>query len=247
MRSLPSSSGENILAVLAAIRPHVPRVTGRPVVFLDGDRTLCPEDTSRIFAARAGVDAQAIKRHFQQHGYVFDAFRFHAAQHLALGEAAFARLAPEVAAEVQLYPGVAEGLTRLARVAEVFVVSAGIPAIWRSVLDRMDLSGVGVIGGIAPEQPFVFGRAEKELVASLFREVAATLLAVGDSDVDAGMLLAADRAVVVVNHHKNADLMPHIAAHPRLWQIPQGGHQHAEIATTSFLDLFTLIEATPCR
>lgn len=252
MTDLPLTPDDNALRITAAIRPHLARVEGRPVVLVDGDRTLSPDDTSRTFAARAGIDPMLVKRRFQRDGYVFDAFRYHAALHIALGEEAFARLAPEIAAEAPLYPGAIDGLRSLSDRAEVFVVSAGIPAIWRAILERHGLGGVKVIGGIDPAQPYVFGRSEKGLVARRLREVAGATLAIGDSDVDTEMLLAADRAVVVVNHHLNADLLPHLAVHPSLWQIAPGAQHHAHIKQICFEDLITLldpqpVEVAPCR
>lgn len=245
MRDLPLTPDDNALRITAAIRPQLARVEGRPVVLVDGDRTLSPDDTSRTFAARAGIDPMLVKRRFQRDGYVFDAFRYHAALHIALGEEAFARLAPEIAAEAPLYPGAIDGLRSLSDRAEVFVVSAGIPAIWRAILERHGLGGVKVIGGIDPAQPYVFGRAEKGLVARLLYQVAGATLAIGDSDVDTEMLLAADRAVVVVNHHLNADLLPHLTAHRALWQIPQGGWIHPGVPHISFEGLVHLLDPLP--
>lgn len=245
MMDLPQSPEANAARIADAIRPHLRRVRDRQVVLVDGDRTLSPDDTSRTFAARAGIDAMGIKRRFQRDGYVFDAFRYHTALHLALGEAVLERLALEIAAEVPLYPGAMEGLRRLSSRAEVFVVSAGIPAIWRAVLQHHGLERVGVIGGIAPALPYVFGRAEKGLVARLLREAAGTVLAVGDSDVDTEMLLAADRAVLVVNHHHNADLLPHLTGHRALWQIPQGGWSHPGVPHISFEGLVHLLDPLP--
>jgi phosphoserine phosphatase len=239
--SLPITPEDNAARVVAAVAPLARETAGRPVFLVDGDRTLSPDDTSRTFLALAGMDPLPIKRRFQRDGYVFDAFRFHAEVHVQLGEVVFAELAPKVAEAAPLYPGAAEFLAEAARQGHVFVVSAGIPRIWRAILDRLGLSGVVAIGGIDPSDPFVFGRSEKAQVAELFRSHASQIVAVGDSDVDTEMLRRADHAVVVVNHRQNADLLPGLVGHPSLWQVVPRGEAHPGIPQLSFPTLASLV------
>lgn len=217
--SLPRTSHENLVRMRAIVAPHLATAVGRPVFLVDGDRTLTPEDTSRVFLARAGLDPAVIKARFQRDGYCFEAFRFHAEVHVAVGEEVFGRLAPQVAADSEVFPGALAFLRAASRRGRVFVVSAGIPRIWRHLLDLHGLSEVGVIGGIEPRSPFVFGRAEKGFVAGMFSEVASTVVAVGDSEVDADMLTLAHHAVVVTNQRRNTDLLPHLSGHPSCWQV----------------------------
>ncbi|WP_434420188.1 haloacid dehalogenase-like hydrolase [Nannocystis pusilla] len=237
---MPDSAEDNAARVAAVVEPLARASVGRVVFLVDGDRTLSPDDTSRTFLALAGLDPLVIKRRFQREGYVFSAFRFHAEMHVQLGEAAFAELAPRVAAAAPLYPGVPDFLAAAAEVGQVFVVSAGIPRIWRSLLDRLGRPDVGVIGGIDPADPFVFGRAEKGTLATLFRQHASRLVAVGDSDVDTEMLRLADHAVVVVDHRRNVDLLPGLVGHRSLWQIAPTGEPHPSIPELSFSTLATL-------
>ncbi len=135
---------------------QVVSTTAGEVVFLvDGDRTLSPDDTSRAFLSSAGIDPLVIKRRFAQDGYVFDAFRFHAEMHLAIGETAFAEHALNAATEARLHPGAKAFLSAAVQKGHVFVVSAGIPRIWRVILDRLGLESIGVIGGIEPKAPLL--------------------------------------------------------------------------------------------
>lgn len=234
MTRLPDSQAENTARVTAAVESHALAAAGRDVFLVDGDRTLSPDDTSRTFLALAGLDSGVIKQRFQRDGYVFDAFRFHAEVHVQLGEAIFAELAPRVAADALLHPGVEEFLAAATRGGQVFVVSAGIPRIWRAVLDRLGFPGVKVIGGIDPTDPFVFGRAEKGLIARLFRHQVRRMVAVGDSDVDTEMLRLADHAVVVVNNRRNVDLLPELEGHRSLWQVAPQGDPHPGIPHITF-------------
>lgn len=216
---LPRTAHENLVRMRRIVAADVASANGRPVFLVDGDRTLSPEDTSRVFLSRAGLDPAVIKARFQRDGYCFEAFRFHAEVHVALGDDVFSRLAPEVASQTEVFPGAIAFLRAASRHGRVFVVSAGIPRIWRSLLELHGLRDVGVIGGIDPVAPYVFGRAEKGFIAGMFAEVAARVVAVGDSDVDADMLNVAHDAVVVTNQKRNVDLLPHLAGHPSCWQV----------------------------
>ena len=247
MMLLPHTHGENVERVRQVVRPLAKGSAGRPVFLVDADRTLSPEDTSRVFLRRAGLDPMVIKRRFQRDGYCFDAFRFHAEVHVALGAELFDKLAPEVATDTELHDGAAAFLRSASEVGDVYIVSAGIPAIWREVLRQHSLERVQVIGGIDPRLPFVFGKAEKTIVVEEFRRASPTIVAVGDSEVDAGMLAGAQHAVVVVNHRANADLLPHLAGHPSLWQVAPIHPPHAGIDPIAYSDIAGLIERTPCR
>ena len=241
MRELPRDPTSNAARVRELVGPLASACTGRPVFLVDGDRTLGPDDTSRTFLRRAGLDPLVIKRRFERDGYCFDAFRFHAEMHVDLGEEVFAKLAPEVARSAPLHPGAVEFLSQAAHIAGVFVVSAGIPRIWRSILDARGLADVGVIGGIDPASPYVFGRGEKAIVGQLFLDRAATVIGVGDSDVDTEFLRMSHHAVIVVNHRRNADLLPHLSDHPSMWQVAPHGDPHAGIPLLDFPAVASLV------
>jgi phosphoserine phosphatase len=245
MIGLPRTPAANAARIQSAVGPLAAACRGRPVFLVDGDRTLTPDDTSRTFLSRAGLDPLVIKRRFQRDGYVFDAFRFHAEMHVALGEALFAELAPRVAADTLTHPGAIEFLHAATALGRVFVVSAGIPRIWRALLDRHGLDDVGVIGGVDPRNPYVFGRIEKAQVARLFLPHATRIVGLGDSEVDADMLRLSDHAVMVVNHHQNADLVPHLDRHPSLWQVVPSGAPHAGIPELAFSSVAALGERAP--
>ena len=247
MISLPQTCEENAARVRQVVRPLATESKGRPVFLVDADRTLCSEDTSRVFLRRAGIDPMIIKRRFQRDGYCFEAFRFHAEVHVDLGAEVFDSLAPEVARDVKLYDGAIDFLRAASDVGAVFIVSAGIPSIWREVTARHHLDGVRVIGGIDPRLPFVFGKAEKALVLEEFLDVSPCIVAIGDSEVDAGMLAGAHHAVVLVNHRANADLLPHLGDHPSLWQVATIYPPHHDLPCVTFADIVKLTEKPVCR
>lgn len=255
MSRLPQDEASNWRLLDELIGPLVDSADRRPVVLVDGDRTLCPEDTSRVFLRQGGLDPGLIKQRFQAEGYCFSAFRYHAEVHLAITPDSFASIAAAVGAATVIYPGAADFLRRARTVAQVFVVSAGIPRIWRVILDREGLADIRVMGGIDPGRPCVFGRAEKGRICQRFRDAGNRVIAVGDSDVDSEMMRLANHCVVVVNHHQNADLMPQLAGHPSVFQVVAQGTAHPDIAELSFATLHRLIaepetaaqRGTPCR
>lgn len=241
--SLPVTVEENAARIAERVGPRARSARGRPVFLVDGDRTLTPDDTSRDFLRRAGLDPLVIKRRFQQEGYCFASFRFHAEVHAGLGDEVFARVCPAVARDTVLHAGAVDFLRRAAERAAVFIVSAGIPRIWQCIVEQHRLDGVEVIGGIDPRAPYVFGRAEKGQVCRLFCAEAGTVIGVGDSDVDSEMLQLAHHAVVVVNHHRNVDLLPHLAGHPSVWQVAPGDDPHPGIPLLEFPALASLAGA----
>lgn len=242
MITLPRTAHENLERMRRHVSALVAGAAGGPVFLVDGDRTLSPDDTSRVFLTLAGLDPGVIKARFQRDGYCFDAFRFHADMHMALGDAVFSRLAPQVAEQTPIFPGALGFLRAASTRGRVFVVSAGIPRIWRHLLDHHDLRDVGVIGGIEPRAPFVFGRSEKGFITGMFAEVASEVVAVGDSDVDADMLTLADHAVVVTNQKRNVDLLPHLTDHASCWQVVAVGAPLPSLPVLSFENIAGLLD-----
>jgi len=242
MSALPNDIQENARRIRAIVEPIASSCHDKPVFLVDGDRTLTAEDTSRTFLKLAGLDPMEIKRRFQREGYVFSAFRFHAQRHVDLGEEVFAQLAPQVAEQCEPHPGALEFLRLASTRAQVFIVTAGIPRIWEALLAQQGVDGVGVIGGIDPRAPYVFGRGEKEQVARLFLQHASLIVGVGDSDVDTRLLQLSHHAVVVVNHRQNEDLMPHLEGHPSLWQVVAQGQAHPGIPALDFSMLPSLLD-----
>lgn len=244
MSSLPETREANLARMARLLEPALASCRGRDVFLVDADRTLGPDDTSRDFLRRAGGDPMEVKARFKALGYCFESFRFHAQAHVDLGRAVFADLAPRVARETALHPGALDFLRAARLRGVVFVVTSGIPWIWRSVLADHDLEDVPVLGGIEPEDAYVFGRTEKGWLAERVLDQARTLVAVGDSDVDTDMLLRAHHAVVVLNHRRNEDLLPQLEDHASLHQVAPQGNPHPDIPLLTFSQVATLAPRT---
>ena len=63
------------------------------------------------------------------------------------------------------------------------------------------------------------------------------VVAFGDSDVDTLMLQKADKAIVVVNHKNNWDLIPNLKNHKSLYQISFKDFTHSGLNQIRFEDI----------
>ena len=239
---LSSDPHHNWLRLQDALLTDALRPRHATVILVDGDRTLTQEDTSRLFLDRAGLSLAPIKEAFARHGYSYPGFLFHASVYLQVPEPIFDFLCQEIAASVSLYAGAAEFLLRAVQVADVYVVTAGISPIWSHLLARNGLDSVRVLGGIFPGARYLVGREEKGRICQYMVEQGRRVVAFGDSDVDALMLQAAEKAVVVVNHRRNDDLLPHLRAHRGLSQISHCEHVHPSIPRIEYSSAHHILE-----
>lgn len=167
---------------------------------VDADRTLAPQDTGRVVGRRLGVD-EAIRSIFEAHGYCEEAFSRVANVWGTIPAERYLEVAVTAAAEVTVHAAWRAILDGVRGSAPVVVVTAGIPQVWRHVLDAMGREDVPVVGGCHREVDayFVCPEVKRELVEHL-RAAGWTVVAAGDSPIDLEMLIAADRALFVADH-----------------------------------------------
>jgi len=231
---LSAAPEQNWQHLLEELNGDTLRPRHETVILVDGDRTLTEEDTSRLFLERAGLSLAPIKEAFANHGYSYPGFLFHASVYLQVPEPTFGLLCREVAAAVNFYGGAADFLRHAAQCADVYIVTAGVAPIWSNLLARARLDSIHVLGGIFPGARYLIGRDEKGRICQHMIEQGRRVVAFGDSDVDTLMLQGAEKAVVVVNHRRNADLLPHLCAHSGLSQISHCEHVHPSIPRIEF-------------
>ena len=180
------------------------------ILVMDADRTLCAEDTGRLFwkmvSEKHPLDygADTLKELFSSDlGHSYTAFR----QAVLLYEEAFNdqefdALCQNVASAVSMYPEVVSLLQVVSEQKHVgaVVVTCGLRRVWDKILEREGLSkNVNVIGGGRIADGFVVSAAVKEaLVTRLQKRYRMRVWAFGDSPIDLGMLKKADQAIVVV-------------------------------------------------
>lgn len=179
---------------------HLPRRNGHAYgvcLVLDADRTLSIEDTGRSVGAALGLNDQ-IRSIFERLGYEDDAFSAVSAVWSAVDVSAYSSEIERVAESVALRDCWQQILGDVLGEVPVVVLTAGIPQIWRKVLERHGFLGVPVLGGShsALDDYVVSARAKGDVVRAL-RDEGWLVLAAGDSCVDLPMLAAADAALFV--------------------------------------------------
>ena len=229
------NSLENIKSLSEYLEDLLPHLEKQHVVLLDADRTICQEDTSRRFNIEAGIDLGRIKSGFKRFGYTFEGFFQNAAIYSELDVETYNSIGERIAREIELYPGVLEFIHRVSPIADVCIVTAGVRSIWENILINNDLGQVTLIAGNHMEiDRFIVGRDEKGLIATFLRSSGIVVTAFGDTDVDTLMLQNAHHAIIVMNHKRNWDLVPHLHGHQSLCQISFTGEYHHDIPITSY-------------
>ena len=154
---------------------------------------------------------------------------------------------------IKLHDGVVECLHEALSKGPVVVLTAGIPEVWRIALRNHGLpvgnavsEGIVVHGLVDGEHGLVMDEQGKETFAKSVKEKGYYVVAAGDSQIDTGMLRAADAAFIVSRdlatyetelikrrsakwsdaaakkNIKNERLIILLATHPRVFQIPSG-------------------------
>lgn len=178
----------------------------KSVLVLDGDKTLAAADSGRCYAEHIGdsfdetlklifdSDDKYGRRAFEQQAIYFS--------HQTREE--FARVCPEVAGTIVLYPQIQSLLEEAEEQPHVavIVITCGLKAVWEAVLSRSGLHNVLVLGNNRIWDG-VFDSETKAMIVKYLQEThSCYVTAFGDSPLDVPMLRAADDAVVVAGDEK---------------------------------------------
>lgn len=182
----------------------------RTALVLDADRTLAPVDTGRQVGALLGLNTR-IREMFEDSGYTVEAFSRHAEIWSAVPRGAYLEAIDEVGQSVQLYDAWLRVIAGAPDVPKV-VVTAGIPQLWRCVLDRYGFHDVPVLGGLhaAMDESFVTPQCKAWIVREL-RGAGFRVVAAGDSEIDLEMLSAADLGLFVADTKGSPRLLRRIS------------------------------------
>lgn len=223
---------------------------GQPIFLFDADNTLGPYDASQIILEALGNGLyKRMKANFKR-GYSHYSFLMHRHIHQRAGER-FDVHVQYLGGMIKLYPGVTECLREALSKGPVVVLTAGIPEVWRIALRNHGLpvgtdtaTGIVVYGLVDGEDGLVMDEQGKETFAKTAKERGYYVVAAGDSQIDTGMLRAADAAFTVsrnvatyvtdlskrrpvkwsdaecMKNIKNERLIILLATHPRVFQIP---------------------------
>lgn len=213
------------------------------IILLDGDRTLCEIDTSRILNKMVNINFGDIKNGFVKYGYTYPGFKNMADIYSRVRISDYIKYSKKTADMVELYPGVIDFLEEAKQFANLCIVTSGIRGIWGAILEKHKIHYIQLIGGTHNElDDYLIGKVEKGRIAEYFCKDGQKLIAFGDSDVDSLMLKVANHAIIVINHRNNADLIPHLKEHPSLFQISFKDYYHEGIEISDFKKISNLIK-----
>ncbi|KAK3712003.1 hypothetical protein LTR37_009315 [Vermiconidia calcicola] len=202
-----NDEGYNLSLVEKALDEAV-HLTGPEIetmLVIDGDKTLAPEDTGKLFLSEYYGDQNQdpLKAILNAKGYTYHAFR-----HIAMfyegtgGDAEFDRLCERVAKQISVHPKFDQLLQNVRQQTNVgaVVITCGLKRVWDIVLHGLGLEdSVTVIGGGRVADGYVVTPEVKgALVIRLKHHHQKYVWAFGDSPLDIEMLCEADQAIVVV-------------------------------------------------
>jgi phosphoserine phosphatase len=232
--------------------------TPMPVFLFDADNTLGPYDASQLILKHVGNGLyKRMKDNFKR-GYSHYSFLMHHHIHNRADKGRFDGLVQELGrliCKAGFYPGVVDCLREALTRGKVVVLTAGIPEVWRVALRSQGLpvfpdsdNGIMVHGLVdGAENSLVMDEQGKETFAKTLKSMGYYVVSVGDSQIDTGMLRAADAAFFVSREHsviqddlgkltdfkklqprifklvKNERLLLLLSKHPRIYQVPSMG------------------------
>jgi phosphoserine phosphatase/adenylate kinase len=178
---------------------------GQPVFLFDADGTLMAGDVSEMFmeelAEMRGNEAakDEMHRNFRERGKSFASYVVHDLIHRRFAAGKLSEICQRVAARVELFPGVRQCLVDALAAGRVAILTAGIPAVWKRVFEREDLTGISIFGLVDERSRYVMDEQGKEAFARVIKRHGHRVVACGDSVIDLGMMRASDAAFMVVS------------------------------------------------
>ena len=239
---IPKNQEENISNLLRYLKQFEDDLNHKVVFLFDADRTLCEEDTSRLFNELSNVDLSSIKKGFKKFGYTYPAFLANAEIYNEINFEEYIKNCRIIAKRISLYNGVKELMKEISYFAEIWIITAGLKELWEEIFKLNNIEGCRFIGGIRKEfSNFIIGKKEKGIICDFLRKQNKTVIAFGDSDVDSEMMQKADHSIIVVNHRNNWDLIENLGNHKSLFQISFKEYFHPNIIRTTFREIAGLL------
>ncbi len=215
--------------------------TQRVCLVVDADRTLAPQDTGRIAGRRLGVD-DAIRATFEAHGYCEAAFSKVADLWGEIPTERYFEAVLAATAEVIVHPAWQTILESVRSCAPAVVVTAGIPQVWRRVLDALGHADLPVVGGCHRElDAYVVCPETKRDLVSMLRASGWRVVAAGDSPIDVEMLACADHALFVPDHKGSPGLRAQLHRISGVRHLAVDSRSFPEIPTCTAVEVVQMI------
>jgi len=178
-----------------------------PALVLDGDRTFSNSDAFRIFDTALGL-RDINRKAFEEHGYSLQSLATVSANWRKVSIYEHLDTLKKVAEEIQPRSEWFKTLSNIPKNVPVFLVTAGVPQLWQSILSNHQLDHIKVIGGTHPYlDKELITHDSKSKIINLLQRKGYWVVAAGDSPIDAPMLNEADLAIVVPDSKGNLPLI----------------------------------------
>ncbi len=240
-RSILPANEDKIVAILSPYLASFRDPGAGLGLVIDADRTLAPEDSGRLVGAIFGLN-ERIRHVFETLGYTDRAFEKVSEFWGQVEPVAYLQSAERVGEGIRLRPAWARVLRASIERAPAIVVSAGIPQIWRAVLNREGFSGVPVIGGCHPAlDEFLVCPGTKAQIVNLIQRTGRRVLAAGDSAIDLQMLQKADFPIFVPDDRGSPGLRALLGKVPRVRHFLVDNQSFDDLATCRVEELLELV------
>lgn len=218
----------------------------RPALVLDADRTLAPDDAARLVGAEFGVNDR-IRQMFERQGYTASAFREHAAIWSEIAPSRYLTACHDAARRIELRPAWTHIFEALPDVT-VCVATAGLPELWRVVLDRHGWGHVPVLGGVHAElDDYLVTPDCKAWVVRALQQRGHWVVAAGDSPIDLPMLRQADLSLFVAGPKGSKRLRARLGEIVGCCHLETDERRFPEVPTLTAPDVVAALHAQRAR
>ena len=136
------SQEENIRKVKEAVGDLLAKSEKSIYVIIDGDRTIIPTDSTKVFFEYLSLDFNHIKNIFGQHGYSFDAFHNVALYYSKIEKAKYQLACIESAKYADIYPEFLSFIEVINKKVQLILVTSGIAENWKNIIEKHSLDYV---------------------------------------------------------------------------------------------------------
>lgn len=195
--SLEPLSGADLYLEVLRCLSLIPDYSVKNCLLVDADRTLSVDDTGRLVGQRFLVN-EKIKQIFQEFDYCDNAFLAVSKIWSSIPRDLYLDEVLRVAKNVKLRDSWNEIFQEIYSVVPILVVTAGIPDVWKYVLEDAGYANIPIIGGChGGLDKYIVSARVKGDVVDVLKKLGWSVFAAGDSCVDLPMLAAADVALLV--------------------------------------------------
>ena len=177
------------------------------IMLLDCDKTLSINDSTIDFFEAAGLDSRLLKKTFNGDRYSLYQFHKIAELYSQLDESEYKELCSKISSNhLLLASDLINDLKRQQGCLKIGL-TAGIKEVWLNLSRETNFPDIVAGGSYLPNDKYVMSETVKYLVAKKLIEMGKTVIAIGDSLVDLGMLEVATHGYLVSHEKLNQSIV----------------------------------------